>query len=252
MKKVSVIVTTFNSQDVIGDCLESLSWADEVLVCDSYSSDKTLDIAREFAVSILQHEYESPAKQKNWVIPQAKNEWILIIDSDERVSPELKEEIESVLSRHQDFNSFKIPRLNISFGRKMLHGGYWPDYQQRLFKKDKARYELVQVHEELLAEGPVGILKNPILHYPDRSISQVIEKFFIRYAKWEAEKRLEKEKAGMLKIVISPFKIFIYRYFLLLGFLDGIRGFIAAFIWSVYIFLTYIYMWQMSLKESRE
>jgi len=126
--------------------------------------------------------------------------------------------------------------------------GYWPDYQLRLFKRDKGRYELREVHAHPIVGGNVGCLNSPFIHYHDRNLRQVIEKYFIRYTKWEAKERLKKEKPSIIKIILMPPVVFIYRFFLKAGFLDGIGGFIAAGLWSIYIFLTYLYMWQCKEK----
>lgn len=249
MNKLTVIIPCYNNEDIIRDCLESIKWADEILICDSFSTDKTLEIAREYTDRIIQHEYISPAAQKNWAIPQASNEWVLIVDTDERISEELKNEIISLLKNPGEFDGFKIPRANFSFGKRFKYGGYWPDYQLRLFKKSKGKYELTEVHEHVLLEERAGILKNPIIHFPDREVGQVIEKFFLRFAKWEAKEKLKREKPSVVKLIFLPPKIFIYRYIFKKGFLDGIGGFIAASLWAIYIFFTYLYMLRWTRKK---
>lgn len=249
MNKLSVIIPCYNNQDIIRDCLESVKWADEILVVDSFSTDNTLEIVKEYTNRILQHEYINSASQKNWAIPQAKYDWILIVDTDERIPKELKEEIVEIFRDPKDFVGFKIPRANYSFGKRLRYGGYWPDYQLRLFKKDKGRYEDREVHAHVIVDGKVGFLKNPIIHYHDRSISQVVEKYFIRYANWEAKERLKRERFKITKLFFLPPAVFIYRYIYKRGILDGIRGFITAALWSIYIFLTYLYMWQWKEKE---
>ena len=248
-KKISVIIPCYNNEDIIDGCLESVQWADEILICDSFSQDNTLKIAKKYTDRIIQHEYINSAAQKNWVIPQAINEWVLIIDSDERVSKKLKEEIKDVLKEPGNMNGFKIPRANYSFGKRLKYGGYWPDYQLRLFKKDKGRYEPREVHAHVMLDGVSGHLKNPIIHIHDRTLKQVVDKYFFRYAKWEAEERLKREKPSLFKLVFLPPAIFTLRYFVQKGFLDGIRGFMTAVIWSIYIFLTYLYMIRWGKKR---
>lgn len=249
MKKLTVLIPCYNNEDIIKECLESVKWADEILICDSFSTDKTLEIAREYKVRIVQHEYINSARQKNWAIPQAKNEWVLIVDTDERISEGLKKEIIATLRSPGDHDGFKIPRENFSFGRRLKYGGYWPDYQLRLFKRDRGRYVLREVHAHVKLKGSVGYLKNPIIHFHDRSLRQVIEKYFIRYAPWEAKERLKSGKPSLFKIVFLPPGLFLYRYIYKRGFLDGFGGFVTAMLWAIYLFFTYLYMWQWEKKE---
>lgn len=249
MNRLTVIIPCYNNEDIIGDCLESVKWADEILVCDSFSADKTLEIARRYTNRIIQHEYINSATQKNWAIPQASTEWILIVDTDERISEELKGEIIATLNGPGEFNGFKIPRANFSFGRRLKYGRSWPDYQLRLFKRDKGRYEPLEVHAHVILEGKVGYLKNPIIHFHDREVSQVIEKYFIRYTKWEAKERLKKHKPSLIKLIFFPPAVFICRYIFKMGFLDGLAGFISAWFWAIYTFLVYLHMWQWKEKK---
>jgi len=247
--KITVIIPCYNNEDIIKDCLESIKWTDEILICDSFSNDKTLEIAKAYTNRIIQHRYINSAAQKNWAIPQASNEWVLIVDTDERISKELQIEITNIIKKEKRYNGFKIPRFNYSFGKRLRYGGYWPDYQLRLFRKDKGKYEPREVHAEVILEGEAGYLENPIIHLHDRALKQVIEKYFGRYVKWEAKERLKREKPSLLKLIFLPPVIFTLRYFVKKGFLDGVRGFMAASIWSIYIFLTYLYMWQWRKRE---
>jgi glycosyltransferase involved in cell wall biosynthesis len=242
MKKLSVIIPCYNSQDVIKDCLESVKWADEILVCDSFSDDKTLTIVREYTASIVQHEYINSAMQKNWIIPKARNEWVFIVDTDERVSQSLKKEILEIMQNPGNYDGFKIPRRNFSFGKQLKYGGYWPDYQLRLFKKNKGKYQSRFVHAHVELNGSYGLLKNPLIHYHDRQFFQVIEKMLLRYPRWEAIELLKGEEPCMWKIFLKPPGIFIYRFFYKKGFLDGIHGFLAAGLWAAYTFMTYLNM----------
>lgn len=247
--KLTIIVPCYNNEDIIRECLDSIKWADEIIACDSFSNDKTLEIARGYADRIIQHEYINSATQKNWAIPQAKYEWVLIVDTDERVSKELKEEILSILKDPKDFDGFKIPRLNYSFGKALKHGGYWPDYQLRLFKKSRGKYESREVHAGVILDGQLGYLKNPIIHLHDRNFKQVVEKYFFRYVPWEAKERSKKEKPSLFKLFAVPPSIFVLRYFVYRGFLDGARGLMTAIIWSTYYFLTYFYMLRWKRKS---
>src|SRR5260370_6427534 len=138
---ISILLPTFNCANSVRDTLESLKWADEIVAVDSYSTDGTLDICREFGARIIQHEYVNSAKQKNWAVPQCRHEWVLQIDTDEMLSPELKEEIEqAVAAAPQEVHAFRMPRRNHVLGRFMRYGGIYPDYQTRLFRREHGRW----------------------------------------------------------------------------------------------------------------
>jgi glycosyltransferase involved in cell wall biosynthesis len=239
--KITALVPTFNNENIIRRCLDSVKWTDEILVVDSFSTDGTLEICRDYTDKILQHEYINSADQKNWAIPQAAHDWALIVDTDERVTDELREEIQDVLRNSEEYDGFRIPRRNYSFGKLLRHGGYYPDYQLRLFKRDLGRYEDREVHAHVVLNGPVGTLKGHLLHYCERNIDQIIQKYFIRYTAWEAEARERRgETYSPVKLVTHPLGAFLYRYFWLLGFLDGLGGLRSAAIWSFYLFITYL------------
>ncbi len=161
---ISALIPCYNSADVIGPCLESVAWADEIFICDSFSTDATLEICRRYTDRIVQHEYVNSAAQKNWAIPQARHEWVLIVDTDERVSPELRREIERALRPDTPYAGFKIPRLNHVFDRPIRHGGNYPDYQLRLFRRDRGRYQERRVHAHLALQGGCGVFSAPLLH----------------------------------------------------------------------------------------
>ena len=243
--KITVIVPCYNNQDIIRECLESVKWADEIIVCDSYSKDATVEIAREYTGRIIQHEYINSAVQKNWAIPQAANEWVMIVDSDERVTAQLRGEIENLLDGVPSNDGYKIPRANFSFGKQLKYGGYWPDYQLRLFKKNKGRYEPRYVHAHVELDGNCGFLKNHLLHFHDRTLFQVTEKMLFRYARWEAMERLNKKEPRLWELFLKPPGVFVYRFFYQRGFKDGLGGFFAASLWAAYIFMTYWNMFRL-------
>jgi glycosyltransferase involved in cell wall biosynthesis len=218
-------------------------------VCDSFSTDKTLDIARQYSSRIIQHEYVNSATQKNWAIPQAAYEWVLVVDTDERISPALREEIVSVLEDPGLREGFWIPRDNVILGRHLRHGGYWPDYQLRLFKKTKGRYQLREVHAHLNLDGEAGRLHSPITHFPVQSSAQVVEKYFKRYASWEAKERLKRERPSWAKLLGMPPAVFLYRYIFKKGFLDGISGMVMAGLWGMHIFFAYFHMLRWKEKK---
>jgi glycosyltransferase involved in cell wall biosynthesis len=237
---LTVLVPCYNNQDIIETCLRSVSWADEVLLCDSYSTDRTLELARSYVHRIIRRAYDTSACQKNWAIPQASHPWVLIVDTDERVTPQLRAEIECALADATDIAGFLIPRANVLFGRWLRHGDHWPDYQLRLFRRDLGRYDNRAVHAHLLLDGPTGVLRQPLEHVPHRSLRNLYRVILCRYTAWEA---MEKRKRGVRfrwrHLVVRPAGCFLYRYLFRRGFLDGWQGLLMASVWSWYVFITY-------------
>ncbi len=247
---LTVLVPTGNAADVIEDCLRSVTFADELLVVDSFSSDGTMEIARRYATRVIQREYGYSASQKNWAIPQAAGDWVLIVDTDERVTPELQSEVLQAI-QSSEHDGYLIPRLNHCFGRPMRHGGNWPDHQLRLFRRDLGRYEDVMVHAPFQLDGRKGVLRNHLLHFGQRSVSQITRVLLQRYTTWEA---IRKHKAGvrfsMLKLITRPPLAFGYRYFYKKGFLDGPEGLFMALVWSAYVFITFCKLWRLQSGAS--
>jgi len=243
---ISALIPCYNSADVIGPCLESVAWADEIFVCDSFSTDATLDIARRYTDRIVQHEYVDSATQKNWAIPRARHAWVLIVDTDERVSPALRREIERTLTPDCPYDGFKIPRLNHVFGRPIRHGGNYPDYQLRLFKRDRGRYQDRRVHAHLELRGRTGVLRAPLLHFGQRDVDQVTRVLLSRYAAWEAEqKNADGVRFRPRYLLARPLGAFVVRYIFMRGFLDGTAGLFWALTISAYVFLTYARLWRL-------
>jgi glycosyltransferase involved in cell wall biosynthesis len=237
---VSVLIPCFNNEDVIEECLQSVEWVDEIVVCDSFSTDRTCAIAEEYADRVLRHEYGNSASQKNWAIPQMAHEWVLIVDTDERVSPALRVEIEQILEAPCEYVGFQVPRANHMFGRRLHYGGDWPDYQIRLFQRDAGRYQTREVHAHVLLEGKCGTLTSPLMHYPHRSITSLRRVLLRRYTTWEA---LEKHKQGVRfswhQLLVRPTGAFFMRYIVRQGFRDGWQGLFMSGVWTCYVFITY-------------
>ena len=252
-KKLSVLIPTNNEEDNIRDCIESVKWADEILIVDSFSSDRTLEIAKEYTDRIIQHEYINSATQKNWAIPQAKYEWVLIVDSDERVTKELREEIEKALSGDSDdIKGYYIPRKNFFLGKEIKHGGwdFKHDLNLRLFKRDSGRYENKEVHADIISRGKTGRIKSPFLHYSYKSIDQYLKKL-ARYTDWAAQDVAKKGKnISWVKVLLRPFGTFIKMFILKLGFLDGFHGLILALFSSYYVYIKYVKAWEIRKLKS--
>ena len=230
MQKIhlSVIIITKNEQDLIRDCLQSISWADEIIVVDSGSNDSTLDICREFTEHILINtDWQGFGHQKQLALQQATGEWVFSIDADERVTAELKQEIQLAMSSSNHI-AYEIPRLAYFMGKKIRHGGWWPDYVLRLFLRKQGQFSDDIVHECILVKGSTGKLKQPLLHYSYTSLEQVLTKID-RYSTAGAVKAHANGKQSSLgKAFAKASWKFFWAYFIRAGFLDGKEGFIAA------------------------
>ena len=240
MQQLSVIITTFNEASNIEACLESVKWADEIIVVDSFSTDETVDISQQYTSKIFQRKYLGPADQKNWAIPQATYSWVLILDADERVPLALKNEIAQILQLDQLKDAYWIPRQSFFMGKKVRYSGWQRDAVIRLIRKEKCRYDNQQVHEEIITEGiEVGHLKNKLDHYTYKDLNHYLAKIE-RYAEWSANDHLKKTpKVTLYHLWVKPFFRFIKHYFFQLGILDGKVGFIISAIMAWSVFLRY-------------
>lgn len=245
---LTVLVPTFNEEAMIGGCLESARFADEIIVVDSFSSDRTVPIAREFGVRILEHEFGGYAQQKNWAIPQASHEWILQLDADERVTPALRDEILDLLRGEPTAEAYRIPRVNHFLGRRMRADGWGADKVIRLFRRH-ARFKERKVHEEIDAPGPLPVLINPLEHHSFRSFAQYWSKVEL-YSEWGAQQaHADGQRSGPVKIVLNPAARFVKMYFMRLGFLDGMHGLVFSLLDAFRVYLKYARLWEMRLQE---
>ena len=225
--RLSVIIITKDEALNIRDCLESVRWADEIVVLDSGSSDDTLAICREFPVQIHQSgDWPGFGPQKNRVLALASGDWVLSLDADERISPELRREIAAAIATTADVH--EMPRRSWYCGRPMRHSGWWPDYVPRLFRRGSARFSDDAVHERLCFEGKAGRLREPIEHLSFRTLDQVLDKMN-RYSSAGARTMQHRGKRGSLGAAVGHgLWAFVRTYILRRGFLDGREGFILA------------------------
>lgn len=253
MKKVTAIIPTFNEADHISNAIKSVLWADEIMIVDSFSTDRTLEIAAEYPVKILEHEYRGPADQKNWAIPKASHEWIFILDADEEVSPALESEIKAILSQNKiEESAFWIPRVNYYMGKKVNYSGWQNDGVVRLFKRDECRYEQKRVHEEIETSGKTGKLSEPLLHFTYKNLGELLKKVD-RYSTWKAMDKVEKgERSGLISMITKPTFTFVKSYFFRFGILDGKVGFIICVISSWSVFLRQLKIWRIREGENLE
>ena len=229
MPEITAIIPTFNEEAHISDALDSVSWANEIIVVDSFSTDSTPEIVRNRKeVKFVQHEYENSAAQKNWIIPQAKNEWIFLLDADERVTPELKKSLLAFREQGtEEFVGFWIKRQNFFLGQKLRF--IWKgDAVVRLFHRDRCRYEDLAVHAEITTEGKLGSLKGKLHHHSFLTLEKYRQKLE-RYAQWSARDYEPKTgKVNFYHLYLKPAYRFFKHYILQLGVLDGRAGFIIS------------------------
>ena len=228
-QKLSVTIITKNEEAAIVACLESIAWADEIIVVDSGSTDKTIEICKAHGANVhSSREWPGFGPQKNLALSLASHDWVLSIDADERVSSNLRDEIQQVLSLNLQNTAFRIPRSSSYCGQFMHHSGWFPDYVLRLFPRLTAKFSDDIVHEHVIFNGEVRTLKNPILHISYTDLEEVLDKTN-RYSSDGAQMFAERgKKSSLSKAVLHGLWAFFRTYVLRLGFLDGRMGFILA------------------------
>jgi len=241
---LSVIIPCFNEEAVIAECLESVKFADEILVVDSYSTDRTLEIARRYTDRILQHEFWSHGAQNNWAIPQVKHDWVLIVDADERITPALAEEIRTLLLAPA-CDGYRIWRRNFFLNKEIHHGMWGKDSVLRLFHRNKGRYQEKHVHSQIELNGSVGQCRENMIHHSYRSLDDYMRKIH-RFSRGGALNMHQQGKqSGGWTMLGHSFARFLKSYILKRGFLDGIEGFIIAFMEADHAFLKYAKLWEL-------
>ncbi len=246
---LSVIIITKNEAADIRSCLESVSWADEIIVVDSASTDDTVAICKERRAQVhVVHDWPGFGPQKNRALACASREWVLSLDADERVTPELQKEIEAVTRAEGGPAAYDIPRLSSYCGRFMRHSGWYPDYVTRLFRRGKARFSDDLVHERLIVDGGTGKLENRILHYAFRDFEEVLRKVD-QYSTAGAQRLHAKgRRASISGAVLRGIWSFVRTYVLKLGFLDGREGFMLAVSNAEGTYYRYVKLLQLNRK----
>jgi glycosyltransferase involved in cell wall biosynthesis len=248
-KTLSVVLITLNEEANLSRTLQSVNWAQEIVVVDSGSTDGTLEIARRAGARVFEEPWKGFATQKNSAIAHATGEWILSLDADEEVSAELALEIEALLDVEPRFSAYRIPRLNHFLGKPLRHGGYWPDPKLRLFRRGSTRFAQRPVHETIEATGSVGTLKNPLIHHCYPTLEEYIE-HMNRYSSEGAQLLANKGRgsrslaAWICNAFLNPAATFVYNYVFRLGFLDGREGLVQHLNHSVYIHWKFVKAWQ--------
>ncbi|HEY1435383.1 MAG TPA: glycosyltransferase family 2 protein [Thermoanaerobaculia bacterium] len=242
---VTAVVTTLNEEVNVRDCLASLSFADEILLVDSFSTDRTVEIARGIAgVRVVQREYFGSAAQKNWAMDQVTTPWLLIVDADERIPERLATEIQTLLEHGPEEDHYFIRRENVFLDRVIRHSGWSTDKVVRLIRRGTARYPNRRVHADLAADGPTPTLLAPMTHYTFRSLGQYLEKLH-RYAAWGAADAFRQgRRAGPIELMFRPFWRFVRMYVIQAGFLDGRHGLVLCALQSWGVFLKWAKVWE--------
>ncbi|EIC28687.1 MULTISPECIES: glycosyltransferase family 2 protein [Methylomicrobium] len=244
---LSVIVITKNEAAHIGRCLESVSWADEIVVLDSGSSDETVAICRRFTDKVFETDWPGFGVQKQRALEKAQGDWLFSIDADEVVTPELRREIELAIASPQ-LNGYEIPRLSDYCGRSIRHGGWWPDYVLRLFRREAGRFTDSAVHERIIVQGETGRLQSPLLHEAFVNLDEVLHKVN-NYSALGAEMLYRKGvRSSLSKAVLKGVWTFFRTYFVKAALLDGRHGFMLAVSNAEGAYYKYLKLWELQTR----
>jgi glycosyltransferase involved in cell wall biosynthesis len=246
MPKISAVILTKNEEKNLPRCLESIQWVDEILVLDSNSGDGTVEIAQKFGAKVHQLPWEGFGKQKQKGVELASGDWVLSIDADEVVPPELQAEIQSKLANDKGTAGYYLKRKAYFLDRFVRHGGWYPDWVLRLFKKGKGRFTPLAVHETVVLEGSAARLEADLLHYTDPDFAHYLAKLN-RYTDLSARELFDRGRRGSFwRVWANPAAKFFSQYFLKAGFLDGQAGFILAGASAFHVFSKYVKLWELS------
>ncbi len=249
MDLLSVTLITHNEEENIGEALQSVAWADEIVVVDSGSTDRTVQICRKYTDRVLHRDWTGFVDQKNHAVDMASHDWIFSLDADERVGPELAREIESLRKHGLRQTGYRMPRAAFFMGRWIRHGDWYPDYQLRLFDRRHGRWQGGRVHESVRVEGNCGLLAGEINHYTYRSLSDYLRRLET-YTTLAAQDYREKGRdASLLQILGNPAATFIKGYLLKRGFLDGVPGLMVALMGAVSVFFKYAKLYELRQKS---
>ncbi len=256
-------IITFNEEDNIEAALESIGFADEIIVVDSHSTDRTRELAcgfrgcsrdgREVKPRVIERDWPGHVEQKNFAIDQAQHDWVLCLDADERVSPQLRREIETVLAVDSPvFDGYTMPRKTYYLGRWISRGGWYPDRKLRLFRRSRGRWGGVNPHDHVKIEGRTQNLQGDLYHYSYRNMAEHIRtiNFFTDIA--SREKQKSRVRHPLVRMLVQPPFKFFKMYILKQGFREGVAGLIIAILGMFYVFLKYAKLWELRLNKREE
>jgi len=248
MQSIAVVVITKNEERNIAACLGCLKWVDEVIVVDAESSDRTVELAKAYMPKVFVRTWPGYGPQKNFAMAQVTADWILIVDADERVSPELQVEIRQIIALppSDKISAYRVPRRNFYYGRWVKWGGTYPDYQIRIFRKGTARYNDVRIHENLIVNGKIGTLNGHLDHYTESRLNDHFTKFDLYTTLAAQEKTISRSVVRWSDLAVRPFVTLLKTYLLKQGFRDGIHGLIISVFASMYTFVKYAKLWELT------
>lgn len=240
MVPLAAVILTKNEEYHIADCIKSVAWADQVIVFDSFSDDRTVEMARQMGALVVQHPFHDYGQQRNAALEAVEAAWVLFVDADERVTPELAAEIRQAMAR-DDVDGWWIPRHNYIFGAVVLHAGWYPDYQMRLLRRVKARYDSTrEVHELVMLDGQDGYLENVLIHHNYDSLRQFSAKQE-KYTAYDAKILFDQGvRPKPQNYFLQPLRQFKWRYLELKGYRAGWRGLLLSLLMAYYNFLMYL------------
>ena len=245
MTQLTAVVLTRNEASNISDCLDSLSWADGLVVLDSLSTDETVELARAKGAVVFQHPFHDYASQRNKGLEMVESDWIFFVDADERATPELAREVREVIANRPE-TGWWVPRRNYIFGKWIRHTGWYPDYQLRLLKRDKARYDPTrEVHEVVILEGAAGHLQNTLTHYNYHTVRQFLDKQRV-YTNYEASILFSQGiRPKSRNFILQPLREFWRRYVAWQGYLDGGHGLLLSTLMAYFNWVMYVRLRQL-------
>ena len=250
---ISVCIICFNEEQNIRRCIGSCTWADEIIVVDSMSQDKTVAIATEYTDKVFQRPWPGYSEQKNFALSQAKGDWILSLDADEEISIYLRDEILTEIRKTEAKDGYRIPRRSFYQGRWINHSGFYPDKQLRLFRSAKGRWTGGRVHEKVEINGPVGEFRNDLLHYPYKGVISGQLQTVNSFSSLFAQDMHEKGKRYRLSLqLLRPVLKFLEVYIIKFGFLDGVAGLVIAVTSAYAMFVRYVKLRELEKKLDRE
>jgi glycosyltransferase involved in cell wall biosynthesis len=248
--KISAVIITFNEEKKIAEAIKSVVFADEIIVVDSESTDKTCEIAKSLGAKIITQKWLGFSKQKQFAADSAAFDWILSLDADEVISYELREEILQLKTSKNLADGYKIARLSVYMKCEIRHSGWYPDWQLRFFNRTKGRWKNVEIHESFEVEGEIKRLSGDILHYSVENAAHHHQMIGERYAPLAAKQMFERGKrTSAFKVITVGLTTFLQTYLLRLGFLDGFAGFCIARFAAHHSFMKYLLLWEMQAEE---
>ncbi len=242
---LSVVVITKNEESRLKECLDSVRWVGEILVVDDESTDQTAEIARQYTERVIQRKMDIEGRHRNWAYAQARYDWVLSLDADERITPELRDEIMALLKGQPEFPGYAVPRRNYLGARWIRHGGWYPSAQLKLFRKDRFRYEESEVHPRALMDGACGRLTHDLIHHSYRNLEDFVAKLnrqtTLEARKWVQDGRRMTLAQALWRSVDRFYRAYLSKE----GYRDGCLGFIAAVLGGLYQLVSYGKYWQM-------